>query len=551
MSPAVYSGKDSGSPVKTKTMPTKNSSSSLDNSSIDSSCPMAGEEYDSVAIELHRMSAMMIILTITASISGFLFGYDTGYISAALVMIKEDLSVTLTTGDKSLITSSTSLGALLGALIAGTIADIHGRKWVITGANILFLVGAGAQTGAKTVWTMIIGRFIMGWGVGIASLIAPLYISEMAPARFRGRLVVINVLAITGGQVIAYGIGAGLTNVHNGWRILVGISMIPAAAQMIIFAFLPETPRFLVRAGRKDEAKAVLNRIYASASDDELDHKVIDLVKFTQSTFPEGTGLVKRLYLTFYDLYFVPGNLRALIIACGLQGVQQFCGWNSLVYFSATVFQSVGFKNATAVSLIITCTNFLFTCVAFLIIDRVGRRRILICTVWGMSLALVICSIAFHYLPPNLLQSHGNAIDNKWASVIIFSLMLFAAFYATGIGNVPWQQSELFPMNVRGLGTSMATATNWAGSLVVSSTFLTMLNNITPTGTFAFYAGLCAVGWCFCFYFYPETANLNLEEVQDLLKDGFNINKSVENQKAIKQMYKSRASGDDFAPTSV
>ncbi|KAK9357989.1 general substrate transporter [Lipomyces starkeyi] len=498
---------------------------------------IAREIANGVDIEDGQPNPFVFLLTILVSFSGFLFGYDTGYVSGALVAIGTDLGREITSSDKEFITSATSLGALLGGIIAGTLADVLGRKWVTIGANTLFVVGAALQTGAHTVWTMIGGRFIMGWGVGIASLIAPLYISEMAPSRFRGRLVILNVLAITGGQVIAYAIGAGLQSLQNGWRLLVGLGIIPAVAQMIMFIYMPETPRYLVRRGQIEKARNVVRWIYSSRNlevDEEVVVKKVKLLEiYNNDQHPEWSGY-NRFKYSLKQLYFVPGHFRALVIACGLQGIQQLCGFNSLMYFSATIFEVVGFNKPTAVSLIVAGTNMAFTILAFLLIDIIGRRRILLCTVWGMSAALVLNAVAFHFLPPNATQS------DPWAIVILLAMMLYVAFYAAGIGNVPWQQSELFPMGVRGLGTSMATATNWGGNLIIGSTFLTMMDRITPSGTFGFYAGLCLFGEVFVYFFYPETSYLTLEDIQGVLKDGFNVKRS--NQMSREAKIKHRAS---------
>ncbi|KAK9246602.1 general substrate transporter [Lipomyces tetrasporus] len=508
---------------------------------------IAREIANGVDIENGKPNPFVFLLTILVSFSGFLFGYDTGYISGALVAMGTDLGHAITSSEKELITSATSLGALLGGIVAGTLADVLGRKWVTIGANTLFVVGAGIQTGAHSVWTMIGGRFVMGWGVGIASLIAPLYISEMAPSRFRGRLVILNVLAITGGQVIAYAIGAGLETLPNGWRVLVGLGIVPAVAQMVMFVYMPETPRYLVRRGQIERARDVVRWIYSSrdgAIEEEVVIRKVKLLEiYNNDQHPEWSGY-RRFRYSLKQLYFVPGHFRALIVACGLQGIQQLCGFNSLMYFSATIFQVVGFNKPTAVSLIVAGTNMAFTILAFLLIDIVGRRRILLCTVWGMSAALVLNAVAFHFLPPDATQS------NPWAIVILIAMMLYVAFYAAGIGNVPWQQSELFPIQVRGLGTSMATATNWAGNLIIGSTFLTMMDRITPSGTFGFYAGLCLLGEVFVFFLYPETSYLTLEAIQDVLTDGFNIkraNQMSRNAKLKHSAARCEAAGDSKA----
>ncbi|CCC69466.1 hypothetical protein NCAS_0C04760 [Naumovozyma castellii] len=500
--------------------------------------PVNDEDDTSVIITFNQgISAFIITLTFVASISGFMFGYDTGYISSALVSIGTDLdNKVLSYGDKEIITAATSLGALITSTMAGTAADIFGRRPCLMFSNVMFVIGAILQITAHKFWQMAVGRLIMGFGVGIGSLISPLFISEIAPKMIRGRLTVINSLWLTGGQLIAYGCGAGLNHVNNGWRILVGLSLIPTVLQFSFFLFLPDTPRYYVMKGRYDDAKSVLHRSYKGASDDIIERKVEELRELNHSI--EGKNIPQRFWNTVKELHRVPSNFRALIIACGLQAIQQFTGWNSLMYFSGTIFETVGFSNSSAVSIIVSGTNFIFTLVAFFAIDKIGRRYILLIGLPGMTGSLTVCAIAFHFIGirfegNDAVVSHSGF--TAWGIVIIVFIIVFAAFYALGIGTVPWQQSELFPQNVRGVGTSYATATNWAGSLVIASTFLTMLQNITPTGTFAFFAGLSFVSTIFCYFCYPELSGLELEEVQTILKDGFNIKASQTLAKKRKQ----------------
>ncbi|CDK29194.1 unnamed protein product [Kuraishia capsulata CBS 1993] len=474
-----------------------------------------------------KPSLLVICLTVLASISGFMFGYDTGYISSALVSIGKDFGSELTYGQQEFITAATSLGALISAIFAGICADLFGRKPVVMTSNVLFVVGAAIQCGAHTVWTMIAGRLVMGFGVGIGSLIAPLYISELAPSRFRGRLVVINCLGITGGQLIAYGVGAGLDQVHNGWRVVVGLSMIPPAIQLVAFFFLPETPRYLISKGKTEKAAGVISRTHPGASQALIETKIGEFMQLNNEL--PGSNVFSRTWEGIKEIHRVPSNFRALVIACALQGIQQFTGFNSLMYFSSTIFQAIGFDNSTAVSVIVAGTNFVFTLVAFFVIDRVGRRRILLIGIPGMMISLIVCAISFHYIKIEFKDGSAVLRDTKitgWGIVVIVGMVCFVATYAVGIGNVPWQQCELFPQSVRGIGASYATATNWSGSLVISATFLTMLENITPTGTFAFFAGLCLVAYVFVFFCYPELSNMELEETQAVLTGGFNIKQS-------------------------
>lgn len=501
----------------------------------------AAEQYAKSGVpgddqEFHdaRPSAFLLLLVCVASVSHFMFGYDTGYISAALVSIGDDLGEELSYGQEELVTSATSLGALLGAAITSPLADNFGRKYTSMGANLFLMVGAIIQLAAHNVWTMIGGRFVMGWGVGIGSVIAPLFITELAPPRFRGRLVTMASLIRTGAQMFAYAIGAGLEHVHNGWRILIGISLIPCAAQLALMIPLPDSPRYLVQKGRMEDAARALKRTHKGASDESVALKIADLIESTREPYPD-VSVVRRFFLKLKELHTVPSNFRGLIIVCGGQGINQFTGFNSLMYFSATIFQIVGFSNATAVSIVVAATNFVFTVVVYFLVDRVGRRKLMLWSLAGMVLSFVLNAIAFHFLDVVFVGNDATAQSpnkKQWGDTIVVFMMMFVAFFAVGAGAIPWQQSEVFPMSVRGLGSSFATCTNWAGSLTVAATFLTMMKNITPTGTFAFFAGISLVSWIFLYFTFPELANLSLEETQMILSDGFNIKKSIELSKA-------------------
>lgn len=471
-------------------------------------------------------NAFVIVLTVASSISGFMFGYDTGYISAALVQIGTDLlNKILTSSEKELITSATSLGALIGAILCGIVANLLGRKNVLFGSNIFFVIGTVLQLLAKTVWMMVAGRFVLGFGVGSASLIAPLMLSELAPPKHRGRLIVTNCIFITGGQLIAYLINWGLTRVAHGWRISVGLCMVPAVLQLVLFVFLPDTPRYYVIKGDYKKAVEVLLKTQTDATEESA-IAIVDEMVASNSTVP-GKPL-GQIWNSIKLIHTRPSNLRALILACGLQGIQQFTGFNSLMYFSATIFETIGFSNPTAVSIIIAATNFVFTVVATCIIDVVGRRRILLWSIPAMCVSLVVCAISFHFLGIKFdsfshVQVQETGISG-WGVIVIVGMVLFVACYAIGIGNSAWTGVELFSdVNVRSVGGMYAAATNWSGSLVIASTFLTMLTNITPTGTFSFFACLCFISFLFVYFLLPEVSGLELEETTKLLENGFNV----------------------------
>lgn len=498
-----------------------------------------GTRPSDTAPPLSSGSAFLWALTCSACVSGLLFGYDTGVISGTLVSIGSDLSARpLTTLDKSLITSCTSLFALIASPLAGILADRWGRKIVILIADTLFTAGALWQAVTNTIWGMVLGRSMIGLAIGGASLIVPLYISELAPGHMRGRLVTVSLLFITGGQVVAYVVGWAFSTVPAGWRWMVGLGALPAAFQFAILTFMPETPRWLTKAGHEERAKQILQKVYYDkrcSTEVVVDHtlhaikaEILEEERAMLSNVKTSTILPP----TLSSLLFHPPHTRALTIACLLQGLQQLCGFNSLMYFSATIFSLLQFSSPILISLSVAVTNFIATIAAFYLIDRIGRRRILLYTIPGMAVALLLCATGFTFInlstrTPQQGTQHDSETPSRLPAVaILISLILYVAHYATGLGSVPWLQSELFPLSVRSLGSSISTSTNWLCNFVVGLTFLPMLEVLTPFWTFAIYAVVCVVGWTAVWAIYPETKGLDLEEVGELLKNGWGVRKS-------------------------
>ncbi|UPX16778.1 uncharacterized protein EKO05_0007164 [Ascochyta rabiei] len=501
-------------------------------------------------------------LTLCAGVSGLLFGYDTGVISSALVSVNADLSSRpLTTLDKSLITSATSFFALLASPLTGLVADAAGRKPVILAADLLFVLGALSQAYTTSVWGMIAGRAVVGAAVGSASFVVPLYIGELSPSPFRGRLVTVLSLFITGGQVVAYLIGWAFSDTAGGWRWMVGLGAVPAVAQFGMLFFMPETPRFLVKRGHKVRAKRVLSRVYGRAAGmDKLVNAVLrsverEILEEEQAAPPSvkhdhaWSAKLAGINETFTQLVSVGAHRRALIIACMLQAAQQLCGFNSLMYFSATIFRLVGFHAPTLTSLSVAVTNFAFTLVAFWCIDRLGRRRILLLSVPIMVCGLALCAVAFSFLDlagqddapsttPRLARAAAANDTSLWPPTLLAALLLYVAAYAIGLGCVPWQQSELFPLSVRALGSGLATSTNWACNTLVGLTFLPLMEFTSPTAVFALYALVCVGVWIGVWRIYPETAGLGLEDVGGLLGEGFGVKESVRRFKSLEQVSK-------------
>ncbi|KXT10041.1 hypothetical protein AC579_8656 [Pseudocercospora musae] len=492
-------------------------------------------------ITIRNAGHVIRFLTLSAGISGLLFGFDTGVISSTLVSIGSDLSNRpLTTADKSLITAITSLLALFSAPSTGFLADRYGRKSAILCPALLFAVGALVQAFSFEVWTMALGRALVGAAVGVASGAVPMYITELAPAELRGRLVTVQSLFITGGQVVAYLIGWIFAAHPQGWRWMVGVGAIPAGLQLILLFWMPETPRWLLQTGQDERARHVLRQVFATLQRDDRD-RVVQHVLFSvrnemlvedkpplgEAASDDGTGF----RATANGLLSVSANKRALIIAAGLQGLQQLCGFNSLMYFSATIFSLVGFTSPIGTSLSIAATNFVFTVIAFAYIDSIGRRNILLRSIPFMTLGLFACSISFLFIRPNESQTselNDTRYPGAWSIVLLCSLVFYVAAYAVGLGCVPWQQSELFPLRVRSLGSGLATATNWSSNFVVGITFLPMMSLLGASTTFLLYGLICLGGWFCVWSIYPETAGLELEEISSMLKHSFGVSESIE-----------------------
>ncbi|KAK3647773.1 hypothetical protein LTR56_000702 [Elasticomyces elasticus] len=462
------------------------------------------------------------LVALTASIAGALFGYDTGIISAVLVYLGNDLDGRPTSsGEKEAITSLCSAGAFIGAIIAGLTADKFGRKIAIYVGCVLFVVGAVLQAAAYSIAQMCVGRLIIGFGVGSAAMVVPLYIAEIAPTKVRGKLIGLNNMSITGGQVISYGIGAAFAHVPNGWRYMIGLGAVPAILLGCLLPFCPESPRQLVYHGKIAEAERVIGKIYAGATEDQVRQKVALIAAACEETKELNDS---SRWQKIKMLHTNPAYFRALVCACGLMVISQMSGFNTLMYYSSTLFALVGFKNPVAVGLVVAGTNFIMTWINMMTVDSVGRRRILISTAWGMCAGLLAVAVAFSFIPidRHTLELTDPKVSSAAIVVLVF-IIWFVVFYGVSVGNTAWMSTDFFPMEVRAMGTMWLTCSCWGSNIIVSSTFLSMMKGMTPSGAFGFYAAICGLGWVLIILFYPEVSGLTLEEIGEVFKHGFGV----------------------------
>ncbi|OWM85496.1 probable inositol transporter 2 [Punica granatum] len=333
-------------------------------------------------------------LAFSAGIGGLLFGYDTGVISGALLYIRDDFkSVDRQTALQESIVSMAVAGAIIGAAIGGWANDKFGRRSAILVADFLFFIGAVIMAAAPNPALLIVGRVFVGLGVGMASMTSPLYISEASPARIRGALVSTNGFLITGGQFLSYLINLAFTKAPGTWRWMLGIAGIPALVQFILMILLPESPRWLFRKGREEEAKAILRKIYP---EHEVGREVQELKESVEAEIQE-MGSSEKINLM--SLLKTKTVRRGLIAGVGLQVFQQFVGINTVMYYSPTIVQLAGFaSNQTALllSLVTAGLNALGSIVSIYFIDRTGRKKLLVISLSGVIISLGVLSAVFH-----------------------------------------------------------------------------------------------------------------------------------------------------------
>ncbi|GAA5869731.1 hypothetical protein JCM8547_005830 [Rhodosporidiobolus lusitaniae] len=484
----------------------------------------------------NEINGFVWLLSIVAGISGFLYGWDTAVVGGALGNIGTDLGHALNSVEQEWAVASLSAGAIVGTLIGGTYSDKIGRKKVLVIGDILFTLGGVLICASYSLAQFIVGRILMGGGCGIAAVVCAVYLGEVAPAAHRGRIVAVQSVMITGGQLCAYAVAAGLDTTRHGWRILFALSLPFSIGQGIGMHWLPETPRFTEILGKSSETRATLARIYPKATEEQLDLKLKAISLATEVSIS-----LKKKHPTLggrvWAVCTTPSYLRCTVSAAVVFLGQQLSGWNSFLYYSSTLFGAAGFSNTSAVGILVAGINVIFTIVSMFIMDKVGRRRMFLIGVPIMTISLVIASVAFHYMT---LSTGGKLLDDvdyptKWVGLMLGMMCFFIVGYAPSLGTIAYTTIELIPLEVRGIGSSVAVAFQWAGNLIISSTFLTMLNSLGASGTYGLFAGFCFLTMVFIFFAYPETSGLTLEETGTLFLDGFGVRKAERLRKAKQQ----------------
>ncbi len=433
------------------------------------------------------------VMAAIASLGGLLFGYDTGVISGALPFIKQDFD--LSPAMQGVATSAVLVGATLGAACAGVLSDSFGRKRVILVVAVLFMLGALGSAFASSLAVLLVARAVVGVAIGVASMLTPLYLAEIAPKEQRGAIVSLNQFCITFGILVSYLVDYAFAGAAWNWRWMLGLGVVPGA---ILFAGMlssPESPRWLAGVGRMEEARAALRR---SRDTVDVEAELHDL----RTDLRRESGRIAP----WSDL-FGKGGRAPLMIGVSLAVFQQVTGINTVIYYAPTIFQSAGMSSASVAILAtagVGLVNVIMTVVAMRLMDSAGRRALLL---WGLAGMIVML----------LVLSAGFALGGKGAVayITVASVALYVGFFAIGLGPVFWLLiSEIFPLAVRGRGMSVATVSNWGSNFIVALVFPGVVAALGSSAAFLIFAVLSLVAFGFTYWKVPETKGRSLEEIE-------------------------------------
>ena len=431
--------------------------------------------------------AYALLVAVTAAVGGLLFGYDTSVISGAILFVRRLFQ--LSSIQTELAVSVVLAGAALGAAVAGYFADRFGRKPVLIVDAVIFGVFAIVTGSANGLALFLVARVLVGLAVGVASMITPLYIAEVAPARIRGALVTLNQLAIVTGIVAAYYVDYVFSGAGN-WRAMFISAVVPSVVLLIALVFLPESPRWLATQERLDEALTILSRV--------------ETAKEAQRDLQELRAVTQTDSLSFGDL-FAQRFRRPLLIGVLLAIFQQITGVNTIIYYTPTILQMAGFQSASSAILataLVGTVNLGATIISLLLLDRVGRRPLLLLGIAGMALSLTHLGYLF-------------GVSNVPRNAILFDVIAYLAGFAVGLGPIFWLLiSEIYPTTVRGQAMSLSSVIIWVSDLLVTMTFLSLVESLGARASFWLYAGACLVALVFSARMVPETKGRTLEEIE-------------------------------------
>ncbi len=436
----------------------------------------------------------LIFVSAAAAMGGLLFGYDTAVISGAVEALREHFALDpLRLG---WVVGSTLVGCVVGVLLAGRLTDWLGRRAVLCVAALLFLSAGFGSYAAPSATELVAARILGGIGVGFASLLVPVYIAELSPPRQRGALVSLNQMAILLGMVLAYLInawigraGEGAWLLEKGWRLMLGAQAIPALIFLVLSLVIPESPRWLLKRGHVDRARAVLQRLHGAVTAETELAEIRNAVAHEQASIAELFRGAKRRGIV----------VMAMVLAL----FQAITGINIVMYYAPTIFTSAGVPTGAALShsVIIGLVMLIFTAASMWFVDRAGRRPIMLFAAAGMGISLALLGRMFA----------GSAGDGGW---LLLWILTYVSSFSIGMGGIYWVVvSEIFPTRVRGAAASLSVVFLWGGNYVVSQFFPAMLAALGGN-VFYVYALMCLLCFVFVLLYVPETKGKTLEQIE-------------------------------------
>ena len=452
------------------------------------------------------MSAALIFLTVFAVLGGFLFGYDTGVVSGAEVFIERDLG--LRSSQVEVVVSITVLFAAIGSAASGPPMQARGRRPIIMVASGFYCVGSCVIALAPGLVVLVVGRALLGLGVGLSSMAIPVYVAEVAPPEIRGRLVSCYNLFIVLGQAVACGVNvwcAARLGVGARWRASMGAAAVPAFVQLCGFLFLPESPRWLAQRGDRAGAIGVLRRLRGpGATEAQVDADLASV----NAMAPEDVGDARA---TVLEVARSP-HLRAIFgVGLGLMALQQLSGINTVMYYGASIMIMCGFEESQSVQLAaaLAAAQGLGIVVSIPLFDRLGRRNLLVPSAVASATCMLVVAAAF-------ARGISDGADRLAA---LGGVVLYLVAFGVGLSSGPWVvNAEIYPTRVRGVGNSAACTVNWLANYVVSATFLTATRVCGKAATFALLAFVGYAGALWVHRTLPETAGKSLEDIEDVFR---------------------------------
>jgi sugar porter (SP) family MFS transporter len=439
-----------------------------------------------------QFSPYLLAAVGSACLGGLLFGYFTAVISGVLLFVSSAFALNL--HEQSMVVSILLIGGMLGTALGGSSCERFGRRFTMLLSATIFIISGITLAFADSYYALLLGRFLGGIAVGLASLASPLYIAEISPPRLRGTLVSCYQLAITLGILISFLVNYWLAS-ENAWRLMCGLGIVPAIAQLFVLFFIADTPAWLLRQGKEAQALQILQKIYFNPLLQQNHLAAIKKAAIPQPS--QGATLLSSR------------NTRLILcIGITLSVFQQITGINTVFYYAPKIFAAAGFTS-TASALFATLgvgiINVLATIISVWLLDRAGRRALLLVGSAGMSLALLSLACAF------FLQNSNTG------TIALVSLMLYVTCFALSLGPVTWVLlSEIFPLKIRSKAMSAAVVANWASNYLVSLVFLDLVAKLTPGGTFLLFAVISVLSFIFVQRWIPETKGKSLEEIEAL-----------------------------------